>query len=91
MIEPLDRSRRDSTPFQFTTEQLRDFIDPNHPLVRVDGTGLRQVGGALGGLLLSRSLPTGWECHGPWCGGIMKMRASPRSGVDGPAGRAPAA
>ena len=30
MIEPLDRSRRDSTLFQFTTRQLRDFIDPNH-------------------------------------------------------------
>ena len=29
MIEPLDRSRRDSTLFQFTTRQLRDFIDPN--------------------------------------------------------------
>lgn len=30
MIEPLDCSRRDSTLFQFTTRQLRDFIDPNH-------------------------------------------------------------
>ena len=27
MIEPLDRSRRDSTLFQFTSKQLRDFID----------------------------------------------------------------
>ena len=28
MIEPLDRSCRDSTLFQFTSKQLRDFIDP---------------------------------------------------------------
>ncbi|MXZ91545.1 MAG: transposase [Chloroflexi bacterium] len=36
MIEPLDRSRRDSTLFQFTTKQLPDFIDPNHLLIRID-------------------------------------------------------
>ena len=36
MIEPLDRSRRDSTLFQFTTKQLRDFIDPSHLLIRID-------------------------------------------------------
>ena len=36
MTEPLDRSRRDSTLFQFTTRQLRDFIDPNHLLIRID-------------------------------------------------------
>ena len=36
MIEPLDRSRRDSTLFQFTSKQLRDFIDPNHLLIRID-------------------------------------------------------
>ena len=36
MTEPLDRSRRDSTLFQFTTKQLRDFIDPNHLLIRID-------------------------------------------------------
>ncbi len=36
MIEPLDRFRRDSTLFQFTTRQLRDFIDPNHLLIRID-------------------------------------------------------
>ena len=36
MIEPLDRSRRDSTLFQFTTKQLRDFIDPDHLLIRID-------------------------------------------------------
>ena len=36
MAEPLDRSRRDSTLFQFTTKQLRDFIDPNHLLIRID-------------------------------------------------------
>ena len=28
MLEPLDRCRRDSILFQFTTKQLRDFIDP---------------------------------------------------------------
>ena len=36
MIEPLDRSRRDSTLFQFTTKQLRDFIDPKHLLIWID-------------------------------------------------------
>ena len=36
MIAPLDRSGRDSTRFQFTTKQLRDFIDPNHLLIRID-------------------------------------------------------
>ena len=36
MIEPLDRSRRDSAPFQLTTRQLRDFIDRNHLLIRID-------------------------------------------------------
>ena len=36
MIEPLDRSRRDSTLFQFTTRQFRDFIDPDHLLIQID-------------------------------------------------------
>ena len=36
MIEPLDRSRRDSTLFQFTSKQLRAFIDPNHLLIQID-------------------------------------------------------
>ena len=36
MIELLDRHRRDSTLFQFTPKQLRDFIDPNHLLIRID-------------------------------------------------------
>ena len=36
MPDPLDRCRRDSTLFQFTTKQLRDFIDPNHLLIRID-------------------------------------------------------
>ena len=36
MIAPLDRYCRDSTRFQFTTRQLRDFIDPNHPLIQID-------------------------------------------------------
>ncbi len=36
MLEPLDRYRRDSTLFQFTTKRLRDFIDPNHLLIQID-------------------------------------------------------
>lgn len=36
MLQPLDRCRRDSTLFQFTTKQLRDFIDPNHLLIQID-------------------------------------------------------
>ena len=36
MLEPLDRLRRDSTLFQFTSRQLRDFIDPNHLLIQID-------------------------------------------------------
>ena len=36
MLEPLDRCRRDSALFQFTTKQLRDFIDPNHLLIQID-------------------------------------------------------
>jgi transposase len=36
MLESLDRYRRDSTLFQFTTKRLRDFIDPNHLLVEID-------------------------------------------------------
>ena len=36
MLEPLKRCRRDSILFQFTTKRLRDFIDPNHLLMRID-------------------------------------------------------
>ncbi len=36
MLEALDRHKRDSAPFQFTTRQLRDFIDPNHLLLKID-------------------------------------------------------
>ena len=36
MLEPLDRCRRDSTLFQFTSKRLRDFIDPNHLLIQID-------------------------------------------------------
>ena len=36
MLEPPGRCRRDSTLFQFTTKQLRDFIDPNHLLIQID-------------------------------------------------------
>ena len=36
MLESLDRCRRDSTLFQFTTKRLRDFIDPDHLLIQID-------------------------------------------------------
>ena len=36
MLKPLDRHRRDSTLFQFTTRRLRDFVDPDHVLIRID-------------------------------------------------------
>ena len=36
MLKPLDRLRRDSTLFQFTTKQWRDFIGPNHLLIQID-------------------------------------------------------
>ncbi len=36
MLEPLDRCRRDSTLFQFTSKRLQDFIDPNHLLIQID-------------------------------------------------------
>ena len=37
MLQPRDRLRRDSTLFQFTTKQLRNFTDPNHLLIQIDG------------------------------------------------------
>ena len=37
MLQPRDRLRRNSTLFQFTTKQLRDFTDPNHLLIKIDG------------------------------------------------------
>ena len=36
MLELLDRYRRDSTLFQFTTKSLRDFINPSHILLKID-------------------------------------------------------
>ena len=36
MLEPLGRFPRDSTLFQFTEKRLRDFIDPEHLLIRID-------------------------------------------------------
>ena len=36
ILEPLDRCRRDSTLFQFTSRRLRDFIYPNHLLIQID-------------------------------------------------------
>ena len=35
-MKPLDRHRRDPTLFQFTTRRLRDFVDPDHLLIRID-------------------------------------------------------
>ena len=35
MLEPPGRCRRDSTLFQFTSNRLRDFIDPNHLLIQI--------------------------------------------------------
>ena len=37
MLQPRDRLHRDSTLFQFITKQLRDFTDPNHLLIQIDG------------------------------------------------------
>jgi transposase len=36
MLEPLNRHERDSKLFQFTTKQMRDFIAPDHLLIRID-------------------------------------------------------
>ena len=36
MLQPLDRSRRDSTLLQFTSKRLRDSIDPNNLLIQID-------------------------------------------------------
>ena len=36
ILEPLDRCRRDSTLFQFTSKLLRDFIDPSNLLIQID-------------------------------------------------------
>ena len=36
MLEPLDRNKRDSTLFQFTTKRLRDFLAPRHVLITID-------------------------------------------------------
>ena len=55
MLEPLDRCRRDSTLFQFTTKLLRDFIDPDHLLIQLDE---RLDFAKLVGLLEARYCPT---------------------------------
>ena len=36
MLKPLDRCCRNFTLFQFTTRRLKDFIDPDHLLIRID-------------------------------------------------------
>lgn len=36
MLESLDRNKRDSTLFQFTAKRLRDFLAPNHILIKID-------------------------------------------------------
>ena len=35
ILKPLDHCPRDSTLFQFTTKQLRDFIDSNHLPIQI--------------------------------------------------------
>ena len=32
----LDRHSRGSTPFEFATKRMRDFIDPKHLLIQID-------------------------------------------------------
>jgi MoxR-like ATPase len=36
MLKPLDRHRRDSTLYQFTSWRLRDCIDPDQLLIQID-------------------------------------------------------
>ena len=36
MLKSVGRHRRDSTLFQFTTKCLRDFVNPDHLLIRID-------------------------------------------------------
>ena len=36
MLDPLDRHSRGSTPFEFATKRMRDFIDPKHLLIQID-------------------------------------------------------
>ena len=36
MLKPRNRHRGGSTLFQFTSRRLRDFIDPDHLLIRID-------------------------------------------------------
>ena len=67
MLELLDRCRTDSTLFQFTTKQLRDFIDPNHLLIQIDEElDFAKLGCALGGAIQPRFRQTGDppECDG---------------------------
>ena len=58
-MKPLDRYRKDSTLFQFTTRRLRDFIDPDHLLIRIDEQfDFARLVAPPGGPLLSRQRPT---------------------------------
>ena len=55
MLKLLDRHRRDSTLFQFTTRRLRDFVDPDQLLIRIDEQfDFARLVAPPGGLLLSR-------------------------------------
>ena len=61
MLEPLDRYRRDSTLFQFTDRRLRDFIDPEHLLIRIDEQlDFAKLVAPSGATLLPRPWP---PCH----------------------------
>ena len=62
MLKPLDRHRRDSTLFQFTTRRLRDFIDPDHLLIRIDEQFCqwRRNSGPLWLLTFSKNVLANW-------------------------------
>ena len=36
MVKPLDRHRRDSTLFKITAHRLRNFVDPDNLLIRIN-------------------------------------------------------
>ena len=83
MLKPLDRCRRDSTLFQFTTRNLRDFIDPDYLLIRVDVQfDLGQAGPCVlagGGVHLA--LESGVGLHGAHGHGPVEADALPAQGA----------
>ena len=83
MLKPLDRCRGDSTLFQFTTRNLRDFIDPDYLLIRVDVQfDLGQAGPCVlagGGVHLA--LESGVGLHGAHGHGPVEADALPAQGA----------